>query len=118
MRAYAPPVSIRKLLSLIVALAVLFAPAFSGAGVAFAAAPDHQAPMMEGGHCQMPPSQSGDHDKAPAKSCCASMCMGIAITPSAPAEHSELKPAPAVFAVPTIHLPYLGEIATPPPRVS
>ena len=110
--------SIRKLFAVFVALAVLFAPAFTGAGAALAAAPDQHAQMTEAGHCQTPPSQSGDHDKAPAKSCCISMCMGIAITPPAPGTHSELKPAPAVFAVATIHLSYLGEIATPPPRRS
>ena len=118
MRAYAPPVNIRKLLAIFVALAVLFAPVFSGgAGAALAAVPNHHAQMTEAGHCQLPP-QSGDHDKAPAKSCCISMCMSIAIPPPAPAEHSELEPPPAVFAVATIHHPYLGEIATPPPRRS
>lgn len=117
MRAYGHPVSIRKLLSILVALAVLFAPAFTRFGAAHAATPNHHAQLMDSGHCQMPPSQSGEHKKA-AKDCCISMCMAVAIAPAAPAEESDLKPVPAVFAVRTIHLPYLGEIATPPPRVS
>ena len=108
---------IQKLFAILFALAVLFAPAFSRFDAAYAAVPNHRAQLMDSGHCQMPPSQSGDHDKA-AKDCCISMCMAVAIAPAVPAQQSDLKPVPAVFAVPTIHLPYLGEIATPPPRAS
>jgi hypothetical protein len=118
MGAYVAAVSMQKLFAVLVALAVLFAPAFTRAGEAFAAVPDHHAQMMEAGHCHTPPSGSGGDDKAPAKSCCISMCMGIAITPTAPVNDGHLKPEPAVFAVPTLHLSYLGEIATPPPRRS
>ena len=117
MRAYASPVSIRKLLSILVALAVLFAPAFTRVGAAYAAAPSQHTQLMDSGHCKMPPSQSGDHGKA-TKDCCISMCMTVAVAPTALAEESDLKPVPAVFAVAAIHLPYLGEIATPPPRAS
>ena len=118
MRAYGHPVSISKLFAMLVAVAVLLAPAFSRAGEAFASVPDHHAQMMEAGHCDAPAPDSGDQDQAPTKSCCISMCMGIAITPAAPAKDGQLKPALALFAVPTLHLSYLGEIATPPPRRS
>lgn len=118
MRAYAPAVSIQKLFAILVAVAVLFAPAFSRAGEAFAAVPNHHAQMVEAGHCDAPASDSSDHDQAPAKSCCISMCMGIAIAPVAPAKNRQLNSALAVFAVPALHLSYLGEIATPPPRRS
>jgi hypothetical protein len=116
MHAYPASVSVRKLFAILVALAVLFAPAFSRAGEAFAAAPDHHAQMMEGGHCQSPPAESDGHDKAAEKSCCISMCMGVAVTPPAPARAEGPAPAPAVSAIPPLHLSYLGEIATPPPK--
>lgn len=109
--------TLRKILSILVALAVLVAPAFTRAGAAYAATPNHHAKLMDSGNCQTPPSQSGNRDKV-AKDCCISMCMAVAVVPTVPAEQSELKPVPAVFAIPTIHLAYLGEIATPPPRAS
>jgi hypothetical protein len=118
MRSYAPTMSIQRLFAILVAVAVLFAPAFSSAGEARASVSDHHAQMMEAGHCQTPASDSGDQEKAPAKSCCISMCMGIAITPVAPAKQARLNPDRPAFAVPTFHLGYLGEIATPPPRRS
>ena len=118
MRSYAHTVRIQKLFAVLVAVAVLFAPAFSRAGEAFAAVPNHHEQMMEAGACHAPTSDSGDQQKAPAKSCCISMCMGITITPAAPVSDTQLKPEPAVFAVPTLHLSYFGEIATPPPRRS
>jgi hypothetical protein len=116
MRSYAPPVSIRTLLAIFVALAVLLAPAFTRAGVVLAAAPDHHAQMMEAGHCTMPPASSADHDKGVGDDCCISMCMAAAITPAAPVPEEVARPAQPVFALPTFLLAYLGEIATPPPR--
>lgn len=118
MSAYGPVVSIRRLFAILVAVAVLFAPVFTRAGEAQAAVPDHHLQMMESGNCQMPPSDSGEHDTAPAKSCCISMCMAIGIAPPPPVRGSDLKPVPAVSGIPTLHLSYLGEIATPPPRHS
>src|SRR5574338_902735 len=116
MRSYASIVSFRTLFALFVALAVLFAPGVARAGEAFTAMPDHQAQMMEAGHCQMPPSKSADHDKMPGKSCCISMCMAIAVTPAAPDIERLAPNAPAVFALPTFHTSAPPELATPPPR--
>lgn len=118
MSAYGPVVSIQRLFAILVAVAVLFAPALTRAGQAQAAVPDHHMQMMESGHCQTPPSNAADHDKAPAKSCCISMCMAIAIAPPAPVSGTNLKPVPAMSVIPTLHLSHLGEIATPPPRYS
>lgn len=118
MRPYLPAVSIRKLFALVLAVAVLFAPAFSGAAAAAAAVPDHYSQMNESGHCQAPSSDSGDEKQTPAKSCCMSASMGIAVTPTAPLTDDVVQPAPAVFGLSTLHLSYLGEIATPPPRRS
>lgn len=106
--------SIRKLFALLVALAVLFAPGVTGA--AMAAAPNHDMQMMGAGHCEAPPSDTNHHDKMGGKSCCISMCMAVAIAPAAPALDHEIVHAPVSFVIPTLHVAYLGEIATPPPR--
>jgi hypothetical protein len=116
MRSYGIFVSIRKLLAILVALSVLFAPALTGA--AMAAAPHHDMQMMEGGHCQAPPSKSVDHDKMGGKNCCISMCTAVAIPPSAPAETAEVRQQIAQFVPPKTYHGLLTEIATPPPRHS
>ena len=116
MRAYGHFMSISKLFAILVALAVLLAPAFTRAGEAFASVPDHHAQMMQTGECHAPESGGPDDDKAPAKSCCISMCMAVAMMPAAPMKDSPLTPQPAVSAISALHLSHLGEIATPPPR--
>ena len=108
--------SVQKLFAILVALAVLVAPAFTGAGEALAATPDHHAQVMEEGHCQMPPANSDDHDKAPIKSCCVAMCLAVAITPDVSSAVVAPALAAAYFAAPGSWHGYLGEIATPPPR--
>ena len=116
MRSYATVVSIRKLFAILVALSVLFAPAVTGA--AMAAAPHHDIQMMEGGHCQAPPSKSADHDKMGGKNCCIAMCTAVAVAPSAPAEATGLRQQIAQFVPPKAYHGLLAEIATPPPRHS
>lgn len=115
MRAYALPVSVRTLFALVLALAVVFAPLLTRSGEAFAAVPDHHMQMVESGHCKAP-SSSGDHHKAPAKSCCMAMCMGVALTPAAPSDERVAPRARAGFAAPIFHVGILGELATPPPK--
>ena len=115
--------SLRTLFAALVAMAVLFAPAMTRAGQAFAAVPDHHAQMMQSGHCKMAPSHSSDgersskNDKA-GMSCCISMCMAVAVTPPAP-----LAVVPTHAAAPTFPLTHqyhglIAEIATPPPRLA
>lgn len=50
--------SIRTLFAMLVAVAVLFAPALTRAGEAFAAVPDHHMQTMESGHCKSMPSHA------------------------------------------------------------
>jgi hypothetical protein len=107
--------SIRKLLAILVAVAVLFAPAFVAAGIASAAVPDHHVQMMQNGHCQMPPS-SGDHQKMPAKNCCMAMCMAVALSPQAPLLEKEVQRSAVVSTVRAFRVGQPAEIATPPPR--
>lgn len=118
MRSYRLSVSIRTLLAPLVALAVLIGPVLTHANAASAAVAGHHAEMVESGHCEAPPADSSENEAAPVKSCCVSTCMAIAIAPAAQTADSELKPMPRQFAVPALHLSYLGEIATPPPRRS
>src|SRR5256885_1942962 len=117
MRAYACLVSIRKLFAILVTLAVLVTPSVTYAGMPAATPHHHGVQMMEMGHCQTPPSQSGDHGKAD-KNCCISMCIALAVAPSAPTEAVELEHAATYFTVPQSWHGFLGEIATPPPRTA
>ena len=116
MTANRPAMSLRKLLSAMIGLAVLFAPAVTSAAAARAGVPDHQMQMMESGHCNSMPS--GHHDKSDGKSCCISMTMGLAVAASAPVTEIVPPTSPPVSFVPALHRIYLGEIATPPPRHS
>lgn len=117
MRAYPPSVGTRPLFAFILTIAVLFASALSGSAVASAATMNHDMQMMEMGHCSSMPSK--DDDKAPVKSCCIAMCASaVAVAPSAPAELPLLQQAPATFPILTNYSGFLGEIATPPPRLA
>ena len=117
MRAYPTSMGTRPILSFILALAVLFASSFTGAAAASAAAmPGHDMKMMEMGHCSSP--ASSHEGKSMPKQCCIAMCMAVAIAPTAPEDLLEVTQPAATFILPTSHKGFLGEIATPPPRVS
>ena len=107
----------RLLLTLLLAVAMSFAPLAMGEAMAAAAA--HHGPMVQHGdmtgHC----ADKSDHDK-PAKAagqdCCAAMCLGVTVAPASPGEPPAFisinaRPAPDRF-----RQGFLGEIATPPPR--
>ncbi len=111
-------VTIRTLFALLMALAVLIAPAPSAMGAAMAAIPDHHAQMAPDDHCATTPADSGASDEAPAKSCCVATCTAVAVAPSGSIGELQPRVAPAVFPIATHYLGYLGEIATPPPRRS
>lgn len=115
MRTYSLTVSIRRLFAMLMAIAVLVGPVLTHASASAAAVTDHHVQMMEAGHCEASPADSSEDESAPAKSCCVSMCMGVALTPPAAADPASV-PAPAVFAPPSAHLNHLAEIATPPPK--
>ena len=110
--------SLRLLLTMLLAVAMSFAPLAMGG--AMAAAPAHHGTMAQhgdrAGHC---PDQS-DHGK-PAKAaeqgCCAAMCLGIAVAPASPGEPLAFTPINARPAPDRFRRGFLGEIATPPPRL-
>jgi hypothetical protein len=107
----------RKLFAILIALAVLIAPAFSRLGDASAALPDnHHMQMVQAGHCQSSEPVPDEHEQAPTKSCCFSMCLGVAVATPSGLQASNGATAPATYAIRSLHLSYLGEIATPPPK--
>ena len=106
----------RSLFAFVIMIAVLFASAVTGTASASAATMNHDMQMMEMGHCSSPPAK--EDGKAPVKSCCIAMCVAGAIEPSAPARLGDLHHQTTYFAVPSSWHGFLGEIATPPPRVA
>lgn len=114
MRALATCLNFRTLFGMFVALAVLIAPAISR-GEALAAVPNHDMQMMETGHCRSPASHETGHHQGD-MSCCLAMCVGVAVAVVAPAEAAVVRVTPASIPLPALHRPFLGELATPPPR--
>ncbi len=108
----------RPLYAFILMIAVLFASALTGTAAASAATmPGHDMQMMEMGHCSSMPSK--EDGKAPVKSCCIAMCTAaVAVAPSAPAELPIVQQALATFPILISYNGFLGEIATPPPRLA
>lgn len=111
-----PLISIRKLLSALIALAVLFAPGVMNVAAAHAGVGDHQTQMMEMGHCSS--MLAGHHDKSDGKGCCFSMTIGVAFDQCNATVELNTAAARPVSFIPKMHRPHLGEIATPPPRDS
>jgi len=114
MRALAPLPNFRTLFAMFVALAALLAPATS-AGEAFAAFPHHDVQMARVGHCHAPASPDAGHHQGD-MSCCTAMSLGVTAAVQRPAEEALDPIAPASAPVSAPHRPFIGELATPPPR--
>jgi hypothetical protein len=108
--------SIRKLFAILVAISVLFAPAFTSAGMALAAVPDHHAQMTEKGHCD--PVKGEGRDKPADMSCCGAMCMAVAVTPAAMPLAKPVHGDILVASLRGFQAGIPAELATPPPRAS
>lgn len=108
--------SFNRLLAILVALSVLFAPAFTRAAEAQAAVPDHHAQMTDTGHCKGSATGSEGEDDTDAQTCCISMCSAAAVEPGAPASEAAIHNPPAVFNLRNFLIGLPAEIATPPPR--
>ena len=116
--AYGARVSFRPFYAMLIAFALLFAPLAMQSGAAMAMAPaDHQAQMMETGHCGEQPAKSHD-GKAMDKSCCAAMCAAVAVAPSVKAEPHALAPSVQRPALDQCQHSFLAELPTPPPRLA
>lgn len=116
---YLARMSLRPLFGILIAFAMLFAPlgVSSGSAVAMATSANHHAQMMDSGHCGERPA-SGDHDKAPDKSCCVAMCAAVTVAPSASiGPHTFPLPLERPSLVQFNHS-FLAELPTPPPRLA
>jgi hypothetical protein len=117
MRRYAFTVRIRELFAIFVAMAVLFAPATSAGAAAMTSGHAQMLMMDHSAPCQMPVSGAADHhNKTDGKSCCASMCMAVAVAPSMPRQALPVRQQVAHFASFKSYHGLPAEIATPPPR--
>jgi hypothetical protein len=104
----------RRFLALLFAVAISFAPLGQGAMAEAAAPTSHHA--AKAGHCDQQ-SQPDQHHKAADKSCCAAMCLAVVVPHGA----SDLAPYHPIRERPASELDrrgFLGEIATPPPRLA
>lgn len=109
--------SLRRLLQALLALAVLVAPVTANAMEAPAkAAASHHEEAKASAHCDGTPDKTSKHEKAAGKTCCASMCMGIAIAPFARVDGEVLEHVALVPAAPKALIGSPEELATPPPR--
>ena len=107
--------SFRRFLGLVIAVAMLLAPALT-AGSAFAAAPDHHAQATEAGHCD--PATAEESKKSTLTSHCVAMCMTIAVAPALTTLAAPVQRSTNAAAIPCFPAGQLLEIATPPPRAA
>jgi len=113
-----PHVTLRPLIAMFIAFAMLFAPLAMQGGSAMAMTPaDHHSQMMESGHCGEQPTK-GDHDKSTEKSCCVAMCAAVAVTPTASIEPHTVVSSSERPSLAHFHHSFLAELPTPPPRIA
>ena len=110
--------SLRGFLQALLALAVLVAPVTANAMERQPAASSHHEKASASAHCGGATKDSPQQDKAPGKTCCASMCMGLAVAPLAPAASEVIVHAEVTSSAPTLLIGSPAELATPPPRVA
>jgi hypothetical protein len=112
--------SLRRVFAMLIAVAMIFAPLAMPGGAAMAApGPSHHDAMGDQtDHCGAKADHQQNRDTSIDKSCCAAMCIGIAVAPvSSEQALSYARIAPLPSADP-FRRGYLGEIATPPPRLA
>lgn len=108
---------VRRLFALLVVVAISFAPlAMPAMAEAAAPASPHHEMMAGGGHCDQPQPQPDGH-KAPEKNCCAAMCIAV-VVPSGSPELVQYHLSRARPASDLDRRGFLGEIATPPPKLA
>jgi hypothetical protein len=110
----------RFLFILVMAVAMAMAPFAMSIGEAMAAAPAHHGGTSAGndapGHCSGEPEQEPADESG--ESCCAAGCFALATLEAPAAEAASLSVARERPAQQIFRRGYLGEIATPPPRIS
>lgn len=106
----------RPLFSLLIAIAMLFAPLAmrSGTAMAMAQTAEHHA-MVESGHCGEHPAKKDSQPDD--KSNCVAMCSVIAVAPLTPIEPHALAATVERPALVQFDHSFLAELPTPPPRL-
>ncbi len=107
----------RKLFALMVAIAVLLAPAFTGVSMAQAAVPDQHVQMAGSGHCD-PARDDRQQDKTHDMACCGAMCMAVAVTPAVMPIGTPLHGSLPAGSLHAFGTGTPAELATPPPRAA
>lgn len=103
-----------KLFALMVAIAMLFAPAFMNVSMAQASVPGDHVQNSEKAHCV--PVSDPAQEQAPEMACCGAMCMAVAITPAAVPVATPLVNDVPVASLRAFQAGAPAELATPPPR--
>jgi len=111
-------VSARRLIALLVGLAIALAPFGMPAMAQAQVSSSHHGQMtgQAAGHCREHQAPS-DHGKVADKDCCAAMCIAITL----PAPFADLPAYHASRERPRSDIDrrgFIAEIATPPPRIS
>ena len=114
-----PHLGFRRLLQALLALAVFLAPVTANAMQASAMVPvPHHETAKASAHCGETSGESSKHEKAADKTCCASMCMGVAVGGLSRVHNGSVPP---VVLMSPVHRALTGapaELATPPPRTA
>jgi hypothetical protein len=107
---------LRTVWAMLIAIAVLLAPAV--AARASAVAPNHETQMTHMGRCSTPAPGTSSHDRDAGKTCCISICMAVAASTVAPQLQAPVRAASPIFAAPGSLSGHSLQLATPPPRLS
>jgi hypothetical protein len=116
MRQRRSTTGIRRLVAIVLALVLMFAPMTTHVGMVSAAVRDAPQVFAPSGHCHALADRSADHGKSIGKTCCLSTGVAVAIDAASASREVPVQPAAPVFALTTFSSGFLGEIATPPPR--
>jgi hypothetical protein len=111
-------VIVHRLFALLLVVAMSLAPLGMPAMAEAATPAAHHGAMAKqvGGHCDQQP-QPTQHHKASDKGCCAAMCVAM-VAPTGAAELPAYHAARERLASDNDRHGFLGEIATPPPKLA
>lgn len=112
-------VNTRRLVMMLTALAMLFAPLAMQSGAAMAMpASDHHAQVSNGGHCDSNDQPDNKRTDKADMSCCVAMCSAVTIASSAAADTPAFAYAELTMLPDQFRRSFLAELPTPPPRAS
>jgi hypothetical protein len=106
---------IRRLVAIVLGIALMFAPMGTHLGMISATVPQAQQ-VIAAGHCNMQ-TKRPEHGKTLTKTCRLSAGFAVAISPQLWLREKPARPGLPVFAPTIFSAGFLSEIATPPPRL-